>query len=83
MVPSHRRAGFADAAALFPIEGTIESDAPGHARWVRNKVAAGETPAAIARLKGGTRMVPSHEDYLRRVLAGAPSYLNETFSRTR
>jgi hypothetical protein len=52
MVPSHRRVGFADAAALFPGVRIFELVTPSHA-WVfvgRDKGAAGGTPAAPAGL---------------------------------
>jgi hypothetical protein len=52
MVPSHRQAGFAGVAALFPVQGPVSTK-----RYLlvtlgvaRDKVAAGINPAAIAML---------------------------------
>jgi hypothetical protein len=53
MVFPHRPVGFADGAAPIPVCGLdlIKSLKPDHARRVRDKVAAGASPAAHAALE--------------------------------
>ena len=55
MVLPHRPVGFADGAAPIPAYGwdLIKSLEPGNAGRVRDKVAAGLTPAAHAALRSG------------------------------
>ncbi len=58
MVPSHRRVGFAEVAALFRGIGFSESLSSQRLGVVRDKVAAGGTPATPAPLVMGPGYMP-------------------------
>jgi hypothetical protein len=53
MVPSHRRFGLAEAAALFPGDGIFGEFLHAAIGSYRNKVMAGGTPANPAALENG------------------------------